>query len=190
MPRLFVVTVSTRDGRQGLPIAQWSVERAKAHGKFEVETVDLRELNLPVFDEPEHPRFRKPVHEHTKKWAAMVDRADAFVFVTPEYNYGMPPSLLNAITYLSHEWQYKAAGFVSYGGMSGGTRSTQMARGVLATMKMVPIPEGVAVPFFIKMIADGKFTPGDMQDKGMTAMLDELFKWETALKTLRAPAKP
>ena len=185
MPKLHVVTVSTRDGREGVPIAQWTIERAKAHGKFEVESVDLREWNLPVFDEPTHPRFRKPVKEHSKRWAAKVAEADAFVFVTPEYNYGMPPSLLNAITYLSHEWFYKAAGFVSYGGLSGGTRATQMARGVLATMKMVPIPEGVAIPFFLKMIADGKFIPGEMQDKGITAMLDELHKWDTALKTLR-----
>jgi NAD(P)H-dependent FMN reductase len=189
MPKLTVVTVSTRDGRQGLPIAQWTVERAKKHGKFEVEAIDLREVNLPVFDEPEHPRFRKPVHEHTKKWAKLVGEADTFLFVTPEYNYGMPPSLLNAVTYLAHEWFYKAAGFVSYGGMSGGTRSTQMARGVLATMKMAPIPEGVAIPFFMKMIADGKFTPGEMQDKAFDVMMDELFKWETALKTIRTPLK-
>lgn len=185
MPKLYVVTVSTRDGRLGPPIADWTVERAKAHGKFDVELVDLREVNLPVFDEPEHPRFRKPVHEHTKQWAAKIAKADAFVFVTPEYNYGMPPSLLNALTYLSHEWHYKAAGFVSYGGVSGGTRSVQMAKEVMTSLKLVPIPEAVSIPFFFKMIADGKFTPGEMQDKAVGAMLDELFKWETALKSLR-----
>jgi len=186
MPRLHVVTVSTRDARQGPTIAQWFLEKAKAHGKFELEPIDLRELDLPMFDEPIHPMKRQPQYEHTKKWAAKVAQADAFVFVTPEYNYGMPPSLLNALTYLTYEWHYKAAGFVSYGGVSGGTRSVQMAKQVMTSLKIVPIPEAVNLPFFIKQIVDGKFDPGDTQDKPVNTLLDELAKWTTALKTLRS----
>ena len=72
--------------------------------------MDLAEVNLPVFDEPEHPRFRKYQHEHTKAWSARVARADAYVFVTPEYNFSTPPALLNAIDYLVHEWAYKPVG--------------------------------------------------------------------------------
>ena len=117
--KLHVIFASTRDGRQGLPIAEWVVERARAHGKFEPQLVDLREVNLPLFDEPKHPRFRQYEHAHTKAWSAIVDAADAFVFVTPEYNYGMPPALLNAIDYLSQEWAYKPASIVSYGGPLG-----------------------------------------------------------------------
>ena len=52
----------------------------------------------------------------------------------------MPPALLNAIDYLFHEWAYKPAAFVSYGGLSGGTRSQQSAKPVLTSMKMMPIP--------------------------------------------------
>src|SRR6185295_5597150 len=97
-----------------------TVAQATKHGKLDAELVDLRDYALPLFDEPKHPRFGQYEHEHTKRWSAKVKEADAFVFVTAEYNYGMPPSLLNALTYLSAEWAYKAAAFVSYGGVSGG----------------------------------------------------------------------
>src|SRR5687767_4262370 len=101
MPKLHVIVCSTRPGRKGLAVAQWFFEHAKRHGGFDLALIDLKDVNLPVFDEPEHPRLGKYVNDHTKKWSATVDAADAFVFVTPEYNYGTPPSLLNALTYLA-----------------------------------------------------------------------------------------
>jgi NAD(P)H-dependent FMN reductase len=183
--KLQVVFASTRDGRQGLPIAEWVVERARTHGKFAPQLVDLREVNLPLFDEPKHPRFRQYEHAHTKAWSAIVEAAEAFVFVTPEYNYGMPPALLNAIDYVFQEWAYKPASIVSYGGVSGGTRSAQMTKVMLTSMKVMPIPEGVSVPFFTKMIADGRFAPGELQEKSADAMFEELHRWAVALATLR-----
>jgi NAD(P)H-dependent FMN reductase len=184
-PTLFVIEVSTREGRAGEPVAEWARACAVSHGKFAAELVDLREVNLPVFDEPHHPRLGKYEHEATKKWSARVKRADAFVFVTPEYNYGMPPSLLNALTYLNAEWAYKAAGFVSYGAGSGGTRGVQMAKMVMTSLKIVPIPEAVSIPFFAKSIVDGVFNGGETQEKAANVMLDELHRWTTALSTLR-----
>ena len=97
MPRLAVIIGSTRPGRAGLPIAQWFVERARAHGGFEVEVADLAEIDLPLLDEPNHPRLRKYTKQHTKDWSARIERADAVVFVTPEYNYGYPAAVKNAI---------------------------------------------------------------------------------------------
>src|SRR5689334_3439299 len=114
MPRLEVIFTSTRERRQGDAVAEWFVERAKKHGGFDVGYVDLKALALPLLDEPNHPTKRQYEHEHTKKWSALVDAADAYVFVVPEYNYGMPPALLNALDYLYHEWGYKPVGFVSY----------------------------------------------------------------------------
>jgi NAD(P)H-dependent FMN reductase len=185
MPKLQIIVVSTRDGRAGLPVAHWFAERAKAHGAFEVDLVDLREIGLPLFDEPKHPRFRQYQHEHTKRWSALVESADAFVFVTPEYNYGVPPSLINALDYLSAEWAYKPAGFVSYGGVSGGTRSVQMAKMVLTSLKVVPLPEAVSIPFFAKLIdKDGKFD-GASQEAAAKTVLDELLRWSSALRVLR-----
>ena len=140
MPKLSVVIASTRPGRVGLPVGRWFFERAKAHGKFDVELLDLKEQNLPLLDEPKHPRFQQYEHEHTKAWSAKVRASDAFVFVTPEYNYGAPPSLINALDYLVHEWACKPAGFVSYGGASGGMRSVQMTKLVLTSLKIMPLP--------------------------------------------------
>ena len=162
--------------------------RARRHGAFDVELVDLAEVNLPLLDEPEHPRLRKYQHEHTKRWSERVSRADAFVFVTPEYNYGAPPSLLNALDYLVHEWAYKPVGFVSYGGVSGGTRSVQMTKLLVTALRMMPLPEAVTLPFFTRMFAaDGAFAPDETQHKTADTMLDELKRWTDAMRSLRAP---
>jgi len=115
-----VIIASVREARVGPAIARWFLEEARKNGKFELEVVDLKELGLPMLDEPRHPRFRQYEHDHTRAWSARVDAADAYVFVTPEYNYSMPPALVNAVDYLLHEWTYKPASFVSYGGVSGG----------------------------------------------------------------------
>ncbi len=185
MPKLSVVIGSTRPGRVGLPIGQWFFERAKAHGKFQVDLVDLKELNLPLMDEPKHPRLGEYENDHTKAWSAIVKASDAFVFVTPEYNFSAPPSLLNAFDYLFHEWAYKAAGFVSYGGQSGGIRSVQMLKQPLIVMKAVGIPESVAIPFFAQHMENGVFKGSEAFEKAGTVMLDELARWTEALATLR-----
>jgi NAD(P)H-dependent FMN reductase len=186
MPKLGVIVCSTRPNRVGLSIAHWFVEKAKAHGKFAVELVDLKEVALPQMDEPNHPMKRQYTHDHTKKWSGIVSALDALVWVVPEYNYGMPPALLNALDYLFHEWNFKAAGFVSYGGVSGGTRSVQMSKQVMTSLKLVPIPEGVIIPFAAKLITDGRFDPAATQDEAVTRMLDELVRWNGALQTLRS----
>ena len=184
--KLEIVIASTREERVGPSIARWFVERARANGKFEIELCDLKEIALPMLDEPKHPRLRQYQHAHTKAWSARVDAADAFVFVTPEYNYGMPPALLNAIDYLLHEWAYKPAAFVSYGGISGGTRSVQMSKQVLTSVKVMPIPEAVTIPFFSKLIdTQATFAGGEAYDKSATGMLDELHRWAEALATMR-----
>jgi NAD(P)H-dependent FMN reductase len=185
MRKLSVVIGSTRPGRVGLPVGQWFFELAKAHGKFQVELVDLKERNLPLLDEPKHPRLGEYEHEHTKAWSALVKASDAFVFVTPEYNFSAPPSLLNAFDYLFHEWAYKAAGFVSYGGQSGGIRAVQMLKQPLIAMKLVGIPESVAIPFVAQHLADGVFKGSESFEKSATTMLDELARWTEALSTLR-----
>ena len=187
MPKLHVVITSTRAGREGMPVGTWFFDHARAHGGFDPTLIDLKEVNLPLFDEPKHPRLRQYANEHTKAWSAQVNVADAFVFVIPEYNYGMPPSLLNALDFLSVEWAYKAVGFVSYGGMSGGIRSVQMAKLVITSLKMMPIPEAVAIPFFAKSIdAQGVVQGGEALAKSATTMLDELLKWDRALRTIRS----
>ncbi len=186
MPKLMVIVASTREGRAGLPIGKWFIERAREHGGFDVETVDLADLALPIFDEPKHPRLREYEHDHTQQWSAMVEPCDAFVFVTPEYNHGYPASLKNAIDYLHHEWQWKPVGFVSYGGVSAGTRAVQQLKLVALGVRLVPLFEAVSVPFFQQFIEDGVVHANDVMEQAAETMLDELLRVESALRPLRS----
>jgi NAD(P)H-dependent FMN reductase len=186
MPLLQVIVASTREQRVGMAVADWFVPRARAHGAFDVELIDLKAVNLPMLDEPHHPRFQRYEHEHTKAWSATIARGDAFVFVTPEYNYGSPPSLVNAIDYLHKEWQYKPVAFVSYGGISGGTRSVQMTKQILTTVRMMPIPEAVTIPLIQQLIKDGVFDASEKHAGAIKPMLDELIRWSDALSVLRS----
>lgn len=184
--KLHVTIASTRPGRIGLPIGRWFYEFARRHGGFDVEWVDLAEVNLPLVDEPNHPRFREYTQPHTKAWSTRVDAADAFVFVTPEYNYGSPPALVNALDYLFHEWNYKPVGFVSYGGVSGGTRSVQMTKQIVTALKMMPMFEAVTIPMFAQhMDKAGAFVPNESHERSATTLLNELQRWAVALKPLR-----
>jgi NAD(P)H-dependent FMN reductase len=188
-PVLEIVIGSTRPGRVGLPVAEWVYGRAVAHGGFDAELVDLAQVALPLFDEPQHPMLHTYVHEHTRQWSATVDRADAFVFVMPEYNYGFNAALKNAIDYLHVEWQYKPVGFVSYGGVAGGARAVQMLRQVVGPLKMVDLFEAVYIPFVAKLLDEARTTLH--ADEGMEVaadlMFNELGRWATALQPLRPP---
>jgi NAD(P)H-dependent FMN reductase len=187
MPQLHTLIASTRPGRVGPSVAQWFHEFAVADGKFEAELVDLADFNLPLYDEPYHPTLKKYQHEHTKRWSASVEAADAFVIVTPEYNFNPPPSLVNALDYLYGEWNYKPVAFVSYGGVSGGMRSVQSAKQLVTTLKMVPLVEAVTIPSVNQHLSEsGVFTPNELHQKSAAALLSELHRWSEALKTLRA----
>jgi len=186
MLNLKIIIASTRPGRKGPAIAAWFNEVAVKHTEFNVEVLDLQTINLPFLDEPEHPRFQRYQHQHTKDWSAMIDEADAFVIVTSEYNYGFPGTIKNAIDFLSKEWNYKVMGFVSYGGVSGGTRAVQMLKQVVTAVAMMPISEAVHIPAFTKHIDEsGKFNSDPGLDKSADIMLNELYKWAVALKTMR-----
>ncbi len=186
--KLNIIIGSTRPGRVGPVFAKWFADFTRKHGKFEPVIVDLADFNLPVFDEANHPRSGQYEHVHTKKLADVIDAGDAFVFVTPEYNYFAPASLINAITYLSAEWRYKPAGFLSYAGVSGGLRAVESLKPLVAAQKVVAIPEGVPVPNYPQFLKDGVFEPNELITTGATAMLDELDRWAGALKVLR-PSK-
>lgn len=186
MPTLAIIIGSTRPGRAGLPIAQWFAERATAHGAFEIDLIDLAEVNLPMLDEPNHPAMRQYTQQHTRDWSARIDAADAVVFVTAEYNFGYPAPLKNAIDYLWHEWNDKPAGFVSYGGVAAGTRAVQQLKQVITTLKMLPVVENVNIPFFAEFMGDdGRVHANSEMDEAATAMLNELVRTNGALGPLR-----
>ncbi|MEO8854603.1 MAG: NAD(P)H-dependent oxidoreductase [Ginsengibacter sp.] len=186
MYNLKIIIASTRPGRKGISVANWFIEIAKKDTNFEVEVLDLEKINLPFLDEPQHPRLQEYTQEHTKEWSKKIDAADAFVFVFPEYNFSMPPTLSNAIDFLFKEWHYKPVGLVSYGGVSGGLRAAQMSKLQITTVKMMPITEAVSIPFFEKHIDEnGNYISYEMADQSANVLLKELLKWTIALKTMR-----
>ncbi len=189
MPKLLIIIASTRPGRVGLPVANWFYERAGDHGAFELELVDLAELDLPLLDEPNHPRLRQYTQKHTHDWSAIVDSADAVVLVTAEYNYGYPAAIKNAIDYLNQEWRHKPVGFVSYGGVAAGTRAVQQLKQVVSALQLLPVTASVNIPFVTQFLNDnGEIQANPVMIQAAADMLDELAALERALRPLRAPA--
>jgi NAD(P)H-dependent FMN reductase len=186
-PILQVIIGSTRPGRAGAEIARWFTGVGESHGRFGIELVDLLDVALPLLDEPEHPASGVYLREHTMRWSATVSRGDAYVFVLPEYNHSMNAATKNAFDYLHREWKHKAVGFVSYGGVAAGTRAVQAARGVATSLSMVPVYEGVNIPFFRQFLDhDGVFAPDERIQESARSLLDSLAHWDTGLRVLRS----
>ncbi|MBP1806620.1 NADPH-dependent FMN reductase [Rubellimicrobium aerolatum] len=186
--KLNIIIGSTRPGRVGPVLGQWLKEAASAHGKFEVELVDLAAFGLPLLDEAAHPMMQAYEHEHTKAWSRSVGSADAFLFLTPEYDSFPPAALVNAVQVLLKEWAQKPAGVVSYGFVSGGLRGAQVLRQLLANVNLHALPQVVPVPFFPNHVEDGAFRPNEQMQAGLQGLLDELHKLAVALKPLRSEA--
>lgn len=129
--------------------------------------------------------MQKYEHEHTKRWSQIVDGSDAFIFVLPEYNYSPPAPFVNAVDYLYKEWNYKPAGFVSYGGISGGIRSTETAKHILTTLEMVPVKQQVMIPMVAQHLEDGSFVPNKIHEQSAQALLEATARWAKALKSMR-----
>jgi NAD(P)H-dependent FMN reductase len=185
VPRLIIVVGSVRPGRAALPVAEWVRRVVESDGRFEVDFVDLAELALPFMDEPAHPSKRQYTKPHTIQWSERVDAADAFLFVSPEYNHSYSPALKNAIDYLNHEWWRKPVGFVSYGGVSAGSRGVAALEAVLTTIGLVKTGSTVEINFIGTRVADGVFTPNEKESAIIAHVLDELELLESVLRPLR-----
>ncbi|MFT0848180.1 NADPH-dependent FMN reductase [Actinomycetaceae bacterium L2_0104] len=186
MPRLMIIVGSVREGRIGLPIAEWVRKAAEADGRFDVDFVDLAELDLPLMDEPNHPRLRKYTKQHTIEWSERVEAADGFILAFPEYNYSYAPAIKNALDYLNAEWNRKPVGFVNWGGNSGGTRAQAALRPVVGALGLVMTKGSVEINFPQKQLSDdAEFEPNEQQRDVLKLQLDEIVKLGEALKPLR-----
>jgi len=135
-------------------------------------------------DEPVPPSMGQYSKEHTKKWAAKIGSFDAYVFVTAEYNHGIPGALKNAIDFLFAEWNNKAAGFVSYGG-AGGARAVEHLRLVMAELQIADVRAQVLLSLFTDFENFSVFKPTKHHETSVNAMLDQVIAWGRAMKTLR-----
>jgi NAD(P)H-dependent FMN reductase len=191
--RIAIVVGSTRPGRRCDQVARWVHAQAAASWSTEsgvaFEVVDLAEVGLPLLDEPVPAAIGAYRHEHTRRWARIVDSFDGFVFVTPEYNHAMPPALINAIDFLFAEWNDKAAGFVSYG-LTGGVRAVEQLRTALAEVKVASVRSQVALSLFSDFVIEdmaepGTFAPAEHHGAILDRVLNELIGWAAALRSLR-----
>ncbi|MGW5206540.1 GNAT family N-acetyltransferase [Streptomyces griseoincarnatus] len=185
--RILVLTCSTRPGALGPAVGGWLTDTLAPVAKeldVDLVPVAIGDLDLPFLDEEEHPSTGVHRHEHTRRWSRIVAEADGFVFVTPEYNYGMPATLKNALDYLGPEWAWKPAGFVSYGHTSAGTRAVQHAKQVVTTLRLVPLGSTVAIRIADAM-RDDRFAPGPRHAEAAEGLLGELVRVAHALTPMR-----
>jgi NAD(P)H-dependent FMN reductase len=190
MIAISVVVGSIRQGRFSEKPARWIHQRLKQREGVEAWLLDLREFPLPFFDHPLPPAMPgRPAYEDevVKRWTTEIARSDGFVFVTPEYNYGPPAVLKNAIDWVYPEWNRKAAAFVSYGSAMG-ARSVQQLRETAIELQLAPIRSSVHIPAATLWahLRGGDVDAGFADLTGAAdTMIDDLLWWGTALKTAR-----
>ena len=187
MLRIGIILGSTRPGRNGEAVAKWVQQSATRRSDATFELIDIRDFNLPLLDEPVPPSMGQYSREHTKAWARRIDAVDAFVFVTPEYNHSTSGALKNAIDYLYREWNNKAAGFVGYGS-AGAVRAVEHLRLIAAELQIATVRAQVQLSLFTDFENFSAFKPAAVHEGALTAMLDQLVAWGTALRTVRQDA--
>lgn len=183
--RIAVVIGSTRPGRKGEAVGRWVHELAQGREGAEYEIVDLKAYDLPLLSEPTVPGAANRQYEvpQTRAWSEAIDSYDGYVWVTPEYNHGVPGAMKNALDVLYPEWGYKGFGIVSYGA-DGGTRSTEQWRGIIANVMGTVIRHQVALYEFLEW-PDDVFTPEERRPDELDRMLGLLERTTQALAPLR-----
>ena len=193
MTVISVIVGSIRQGRFSERPARWILQHLRIRSGIYAKLLDLRDFPMPFFDQPVPPAAPgRPAYEHdmVKKWTAEIARADGFVIVTPEYNYGPPAVLKNALDWVYPEWKRKAVAFVSYGSTAG-ARSVQQLRATAIELQLAPVRSSVHIPAATLW---AHFRGGDV-DAGLAeleasakVMIEDLLWWTAALKTARATA--
>lgn len=184
-PHILVIVGTTRPNRVGRTIADWYMQLTTDRDDLTFELVDLAEVNLPLYNEPKSAMWGGPyAHDHTAAWSQKIAAADGFVFVTGEYNHGVPASLKNAIDYLYHEWNKKPVTFVGYGGL-GAARAIEQLISSANELRMVSLRERLSI-IEVWNALDEQGAPKAEYVKGdPSAQLDELLWWATLLKGAR-----
>lgn len=140
-----IIIGSVRQGRIGPQIASWAYNIIKnADTNISAEIIDLSLWHLPMDDEPHLPATGKYLQPHTKLWSEKVAEGEIFIFVFPQYNWGYPAALKNAIDHLYNEWKDKPTLIISYANKGGGKASAQF-RQVLEGIHMHPLSTAVEI---------------------------------------------
>jgi NAD(P)H-dependent FMN reductase len=187
--RIAIIVGSTRPGRKGSLVGRWvheqALQREDVSWKVDVDLVELEDFDLPLLQESTVPAAADREYEtpQTQRWSETVDQYDGFVFVTPEYNHGVPAALKNAVDVLGPEWAHKAVAFVSYGA-DGGVRAVEQWRTILANVMMSDVRAQVSLLVFEDW-QEGEFRPLDRREGELDTALDQLVEMTEAVRTLR-----
>jgi NAD(P)H-dependent FMN reductase len=188
--RIKIIIGSTRSNRFSEKPAQWIYEEAKKRADVSVELLDLRDYPMP-FLEPRVPAARESEHANgiIKTWSEKIKDGDAFIIVTPEYNYGYPAVLKNALDSVFQEWNKKPVGFISYG-RAGGVHSVEQLKQVVTQLQMVPIKNAINISDQMHRALTKEKVPINMEVFRMLrdpvqVFLNELIQAAKELKTTR-----
>jgi NAD(P)H-dependent FMN reductase len=191
--RILVLYGSYRSDRMGIRLADFIVAGLEARGE-DAELVDAKAIGLPMLDRmyKEYPRGSAPAA--LEALASKIRAADAFVFVTGEYNWGMQPGLKNLTDHFLEEWFWRPAAIASYSaGRIAGARSAFVWHGTLSEMGMVVISSTLAVgPIGQALAPDGKpiGEAGQALDRAFPRFAADLAWWAEATKMQRARKAP
>jgi len=158
MTKIAIILGSTRPGRNGEAVARWVLDAARQRTDADFELVDVADFDFPLLDEPVPASMGGYTKPHTLSWADTIRGFDGFIFVTAEYNHGIPGALKNAIDFIYAEWNNKAAGFVSYGS-AGGVRAVEHLRGVMAELQIADVRAHVFLSLATEFENYKVFTP-------------------------------
>lgn len=189
-PKLAVIIGSVREGRFGPVVGSWVADQAELHGGFDLEVVDLTDIELPLALPAASPKFAGddyPRPDGMRALTAALEAADAFIVVTPEYNHSYPASVKAAIDWHFTQWEAKPVAFVSYGGLAGGRHAVLHLENVFTELHAVTIRDGLAFPNYFTAWEDGR--PLDPEAPGYAkTLLNQLEWWAWALRTARRNA--
>ena len=177
---LAVIYGSNREGRLCDKVGAWALSRIADHGEFEADLIDPVSIALP-------DRMGLEANRSVRELRDRIDRADAFLVVTPEYNHGYPAVLKLLVDSAHDEWRRKPVGFVSYGGISGGLRAVEQLRLVFAELHVVTIRDGVSiVNAWERFDNRGELREPLPENQALAHALDQLAWWSRALAAARA----
>ncbi|HEU5160855.1 MAG TPA: NAD(P)H-dependent oxidoreductase [Streptosporangiaceae bacterium] len=185
--KLLIIIGSVREGRFGPQAAAWIADQARTHGGFDVDVVDLAEIDIPLALPAVPPKFAGDGYPRPAAMApltAALEDADAFIVVTPEYNHSYPAALKAAIDWHFTQWTAKPVAFLSYGGSAGGRHAALHLENVLTELHAVPIRDGLSFVNYFTSWQDGRPLDPDTPGYAKT-MLDHLAWWAGALRPAR-----
>jgi NAD(P)H-dependent FMN reductase len=190
-PKIAVIISSTRDTRFADKPAQWIYDLAGQREEFDVELVDLRDFDLPFFNEAASNLWMPSQDPKAVAWQKKVGEFDGYIFVVAEYNRSITGALKNAIDQAYVEWNRKPAGFVGYGAV-GGARAIEHLRLIATELQMVSTRSAVHIggSEFYTVWGGGGNQPISAIEGAISAsakdMLDQLGWWVSATKAQRA----